>query len=118
MTLAADTDEPEILYNKDYTKQIQRWDLEIDLPGDDAGPIKAFLITATVKPKKKNSAEFYPDAVLGFAVPHSGDLSDYVAVEAYDIEPHGGSVKFKFKEKNGPKHDTKQCTIDLGPIMP
>jgi hypothetical protein len=117
MSLEADADEPELLIGE-YTKKIRRWELWIDIPGDDQGAIKAFLVTATVKPKKKKSDDFYDEALLGFAVPHNGDLSDHVTVDAYDVESHGGSFKFKFKERNGPKHDEMQCTIDLGPLMP
>ena len=116
MTVAALTEEPEVLYNPEFSDDVKKWDLTIDIPGE--GSVKALLVTAKVKPKKKGGGgEYHETAFLGFAVRYSGDLSAYPAVTAVNVTEHGTGHKFKFKEADGTTHN-KKCTISSPALMP
>lgn len=115
-TVAALTEEPEVLYNPDFSDNVKKWDLTIEIPGE--GTVKALLVTATVKPKKKGGGGgHHEQAFLGFAVRYSGDLSAYPAVTAVSVGPHGTGHKFKFEEEDGTLHN-KKCTIGPAAMMP
>jgi hypothetical protein len=113
-TVAALTEEPEVLYNPEFTDDVDKWDLTIDIPGE--GSVKALLVTAKIKPKKKGG-EHHETAHLGFAVRCSGDLSAYPAVTAVGVKEHGTGYKFKFKEMDGTTHN-KKCTIGSLSLLP
>jgi hypothetical protein len=114
-TVDALTEEPEILWNPDFVTDVQKWKLKIDIPGE--GNVDALLVTATVKPKKKNGGpedEEYEKGFLGFAVRCSANLS-YPTVTAVQVSAHGNGHKFKFKGEDGTTHTGKKCTI--GPLV-
>ncbi len=117
------TEEPDVLYDpKIITVDPVKWIVTIDVTEDMVeNPVKVFLVTAYVKPKKKTIDDFHKGAFLGFGVQIGVDVAGYQHVKAVDVEADGvNRYKFKIQEfapdgTPGTKHKNK-CTAVLAPV--
>jgi hypothetical protein len=113
MTASPLTEEPEILYDPEYAKDLRKWIVSIDVTDDGQdNPVSLFLVTAKIKPKKKNASGFHDETSLGFAVKIDVDLPEYPHAKAVITKKEGNHYQFKFKEEDGTEHN-KKCTVYL-----
>jgi hypothetical protein len=109
------TEEPDVLYDPAICPELTKWIVSIDVTDDMVdNPVKVFLVTAFVTPKKKNSNEYYEGASLGFGVQIAVDLPQYKHVTAVQVKHVGGDhYQFKIKEKYDNTVHNKKCFVHL-----